>query len=80
MRCVGCAMDPKNDTNSPKTVDFLFFFYHHSTHNPLICQLQVYFSQEYSPAYLRLFLGTIEGLWGPLKVKKRPNMGQKCMF
>ena len=80
MRCVGCAMDPKNDTNLPKRVDFYFFFYPHSTQNLLICQLQVHFSQEQSPAYLRLFMGTIEGLWGPLEIKKRPKMGQNCMF
>ena len=76
MRCVGCAMDPKNDTNLPKTVEFYFFSDPHSTHNLLICQLQVHFSQEHSPAYLRLFVGTIEGRWGPQEVKKGQKWGK----
>ena len=77
----GMCYGPKKMTKTRlKQWIFSFFFYHHITHNPLICQLQVYFSQEYSPAYLRLFLGTIKGLWGPLEVKKRPKMGQNCMF
>ena len=77
----GMCYGPKKRHKLAKNSGFLvFFFNHHSTHNLLICQLQVYFSQGHSPAYLRLFLGTIEGLWGPLKVKKRPKMGQKCKF
>ena len=63
-----------------KQWNFIFFSDPHSTHNLLICQLQVHFSQEQSPAYLRLFMGTIQGLWGPLEIKKRPKMGQNCMF
>ena len=56
------------------------FFYYHSTHNLLICQLQVYFSQEHSSAYLRLFWGNMEGLWRPIEVKRWPKTGQNCMF
>ena len=80
MRCVGCAMDPKNDTNLPKTVEFYFFSDPHSTHNLLICQLQVHFSRVHSPAYLRLFVGTIEGRWGPQGVKKGQKWGKIACF
>ena len=76
----GMCYGPKKRHKLAYNRESLASFYHHSTRNLLICQLQVYFSQEHSPTYLRLFLGTIEGLWGPLKVKKRPKMGQKCMF
>ena len=54
---MGCATGPENNKNKPTKVDVLVFFYRHSTRNLLICQLQVYFSQECSPAYLRLFWG-----------------------
>ena len=52
--CYGPRKQQKQAYNSGC---FGFFFYRHSTHNLLICQLQVYFSQECSLAYLRLFWG-----------------------
>ena len=80
MRCVGCAMDPKNSTNLPKTVDFYFVLITTVPKTCLYASIKFHFSQEHSPAYLRLFMGTIEGLWGPLEVKKKAKMGQNCMF
>ena len=67
---MGGATGPKNDKNTPTTVDFQFFLGYHSKHNQLICLYLVYFSQENSPAYLHPFEGTMEGLWRPLEVKK----------
>ena len=70
---MGCATGQKKYKNKPTTVDFWFFFYNHGTHNLLIRQLLVYFSQEHSPAYLRLFWGNMVGLWRPLEVKQVPE-------
>ena len=52
----------------------------HSAHNPHMCLVLVGHSQGDLPAYLRLLVGTTEGLWGSLEVKKWPKMGQNRMF
>ena len=76
----GLCHGPKKQQKHASTVDFRFFLDYHSTHNQLICLFLGYFSQEDSPAYLHPFEGTMEGLWGPLEVKKWSKMAQNCIF
>ena len=52
----------------------------HSAHNPRMCLVLVGHSQGDLSAYLRLLVGTMEGLLGSLEVRKWPKMGQNCMF
>ena len=49
----------------------------HSAHNPRMCLVLVGPSQEDLPAYLSLLVGTMEGLWGSLQVRKWAKNGAK---